>query len=106
MICVYEKEVSLLNESLKKSKTDSRSANEKLQVDLAAQQRKHKELLELLEERELENEKLSGIITERDALVKELLAEKQDRTKTHLTELENLKLSHEQELYMLKKLSR
>ena len=64
------------------------------------------EVRKMVEELKRENDRLKGELGKKDRLVSELMEEKQDRNKRHLQEIENLKLSHQQEIYMLKRLQK
>ena len=42
-------------------------------------------------------------LDQKDKIINKLKQEKEDRVKMHLDEIENLKLAHQHEVYMLKK---
>ena len=51
-----------------------------------------------------ENERLRLECEERDAKLREMAEEKKETAKRHIEEVENLRLAHQQEIYMLKRI--
>lgn len=51
-----------------------------------------------------ENERLKYEMERKDRKLGELSEEKEERAKRHLQEIENLKLGHQQEMYVMKRM--
>lgn len=58
----------------------------------------------MAEELSKENDRLRGELDRKEIKMNNLVEERTERNKRHLQEIENLKLNHQQEIYMLKRL--
>ena len=75
-----------------------------VEEEFIKQKKQLNEVRELLDKLSSENERLREENERKDRVIEELQEEREDRIKRNIQEVENIKLSHQQELYMLKRM--
>eukprot|EP00347_Sterkiella_histriomuscorum_P003399 403364445 len=87
---------------------DEKKQKEQSQViieeEFIRQKKQLNEVRELLDKLSTENERFREDNERKERIIEEMQIEKDERVKRHLQEIENIKLAHQQELYMLKRM--